>query len=60
MNDTNGATRERADRFLAGSSWDKTWADMEQLLDGAMIRSSRITPIGPPVKVARVRSAAGG
>jgi UDP-galactopyranose mutase len=62
LKETDGSNRERADAFLAGSSWDRTWSDMERLLDGAMIRASGIAPIGAPLNTPRerVRSAVGG
>jgi UDP-galactopyranose mutase len=61
MKETDRASRERADAFLAGSSWDKTWSEMERLLDGAMVRASGIAPIGAPLNTTRerVRSAVG-
>lgn len=52
------ANQERVDEFLAGSSWDTTWSEMERLLDASMSRASRITPI--ETVVSAQRSAAGG
>lgn len=41
---------EQADLFLAGSSWDRTWAEMDALIEGAYQRSRK--PDAEPEAVA--------